>query len=299
MARLSGRSGRGRGRFGRFQGRGKGSSSKGKNDGTKKDISQQQFMVGTAKQASDFIKIKKHCINTFKVKYKQGIYIASALENGQEYDFSDEQPKPLILVAETGDDDEKLIAQGKNESSKIEFKMKMEKYNDKLETYLENKFKAYGFLWEKCSTQMKQNIEAKANFQSDIKDNPFELCKAIEGLSYNYQESKYEMAIIFDAIKTFITLRQKDEESLINYLERFKAASDNMKTQLGSEIKLTKYTTKMDGYKKEEHDVFSKKAFEELRAYAFITNSDSAKYGSIIKGLAQQQSLKNKQYPKT
>ena len=111
MARLSGRSGRGRGRFGRLQGRGRGSSSKGRNDGTKIDISQQQFTVATAKQASDFIKIKKHCINTFKVKYKQGIHIASALENGQEYDFSDEQPKPLVLVAETGDDDERLIAQ--------------------------------------------------------------------------------------------------------------------------------------------------------------------------------------------
>ena len=77
----------------------------------KREINQQQFMVGTAKQASDFIKIKKYCINTFKVKYKQGIYIATALENGQDYDFSDEEPKPLVLVAETGDDDERLIAQ--------------------------------------------------------------------------------------------------------------------------------------------------------------------------------------------
>ena len=299
MGRQPGRFGRGRGRSGRFQGRGKGNQTKGRNESTKRDINHQQFMIGTAKQASEFIKIKKHCINTFKVKYKQGIYIATALEDGQDYDFKMEEPKPLTLVAETGETAEKLLAQGKNESSKIEYKMKMEKYNEKLETYMENKYKAYGSLWEKCSAQMKQNIEAKGSFYKVIKDNPFELLKAIEGLSYNYQESKYEVAIIFDAIKTFINLRQKEEESLTNYLERFKAASANMKTQLGNEIKMTRYITTMDGYDKEKEDTFSKKAFEELRAYAFITNSDNTKYGSIIKGLAQQQSLKNTQYPKT
>ena len=69
-----------------------------------RDTSQQKFMVGTAKQASEFIIIKKYCINTFKVKYKQGIYIATAIENGQEYDFSNDRPSPLVLMAETGDD---------------------------------------------------------------------------------------------------------------------------------------------------------------------------------------------------
>ena len=102
MGRQPGRFGRGRGRSGRFQGRGKGNQTKGRNESTKRDINHQQFMIGTAKQASEFIKIKKHCINTFKVKYKQGIYIATALEDGQDYDFKMEEPKPLTLVAETG-----------------------------------------------------------------------------------------------------------------------------------------------------------------------------------------------------
>uniref|UniRef100_UPI00352359D8 hypothetical protein n=1 Tax=Salmonella enterica TaxID=28901 RepID=UPI00352359D8 len=38
---------------------------------------------------------------------------------------------------------------------------------------------------------------------------------------------------------------------------------------------------------------------EEYLAYTFIINSDNNKYGSLIKSLAQQQSLKNTQYPKT
>ena len=299
MARQPTRSGRGRGRYSRYQGRGRSGQGKTRNDGQIRDISQQKFMVGTARQASEFIKIKKYSINTFKVKYRQGIYIATAIENGQEYDFTNDKPAPLVLVAETGDDTSVLRAKGKNESSKIEYKMQMERYNEKIEIYAENKIKAYGFLWEKCSSQMKQNIEAKANFVATIKDNPFELLKAIESLSYNYQESKYEIAIVYDAIRTFINLKQREDENLTSYLERFKAAAENMKTQLGSEIKLTKYTTQMDGYDSGEHEKYSKKAFEEMKAYAFIANSDSTKYGTIIKGLARQQSLKNTQYPKT
>ena len=241
--------------------KGRGSMNRSRNDNNKKDGQNQVFLVGTAKQASDFVKVKKACINTFKMKYKQGIYIATALEEGKEYDFTEERPKQLILVAETGTQEEILEAQGKNESSKIEYKMGMEKYNEKLETYQENKFKVYGYLWDKCSPQMKQNIESKSVFHSKIKDNPFELMKAIESLSCNYQESKYEVGIIYDAIKTFITLRQKEEESLTSYLERFKVASDNMKTQLGSELKLTKYTVQMDGYDKTQHEAFSIKGF--------------------------------------
>jgi hypothetical protein len=82
-------------------------------------------------------------------------------------------------------------------------------------------------------------------------------------------------------------------------LERFKAACDNMKAQLGSEIKLTKYVREMENYDATKEKTYNKIAFEEMTAYAFIANSDSNKYGTIIKNLAQQQSLKNTQYPKT
>ena len=78
--------------------------------------------------------------------------------------------------------------------------MKMAEYTDKLKTYNENKIKAYSFMWDKCSSQMKQNIESKADYNSKIKNNPFELIKNIEALSYNYQESKYEIAIIAEML---------------------------------------------------------------------------------------------------
>ena len=286
MGRQPARTGRGRGRF---HGRGRSQNHPNKTkDTTKKDASQLQFVVGTAKQASDFIKIKKYCINSFKMKFKQGIYIATALEEGKEYDFTTEVPPPLILIQETGTDKETLEAQGKNESSRIDYKRKLDKYNEKLEVFADNKYKAYGFLWDKCSSQMKQNIETKQDYHTKIKNDPFELLKNIEILSYNYQESKYEVAIIFDAMKTFITLKQRDDENLLTYLDRFKAAAENLKTQMGSEIKLPKYTQTLEGYDTQQDAQFSKQAFEEFKAFAFLSNSENTKYGSLIKALAQQ-----------
>ena len=298
MTRPLGRSGRGRGRENRRE-KNYFNDNKSKNDGKNDEISHLLFNVGTAKQASNFVAIKKYCINTFKMKYKQGIYLATALEDGKDFDFQMDQPAPLLLVPEKGTEEEVLIAQGRNESSRMDYRRKMDKYNEKLEVFEENKYKAYGFLWEKCSAQMKQNIEAKQDYQTKIKNNPFELLKTIEALSYNYQDTKYEVAIIFDAIKTFINLRQNEEEHLTSYLERFNAAADNVITQLGNEITMSKYIKTMDGYNQENEKTYTKQAFEELKAFAFLSNSDNTKYGTIIKALAQQQSLKNSQYPKT
>ena len=297
-----GREGRGRGR-GRPQARGRGnrpSISKPKQDNHQKsDAATAKFVVGTAKQASDYLKIKNYCINQVKMKYKHGIYIGTALEEGKDFDFSKDKPKPMVMLLIDGTDKEKQEKMGLNESNKIEYQIAMNEYNDKIKTYTENKYKVYSFLWDKCSSQMKQSIESKADYATAIKNNPFELMKTIESLSYNYQESKYEVAIVADAIRNFVSIRQKDDENLTSYLSRFKAASDNMIAQKGSTFILSKYIQSYDDYDSSDPQPSIKKAYEEYLAYTFLISSDQNKYGSLIKSLAQQQSLKNSQYPKT
>ena len=291
--------GRGRGR-GRFQARGRGNRDQNsKNEHYKSSQESAKFSVGTAKQASEFTKIKKYIINQIKMNYKHGIYIGTALEEGKDFDFTPDKPKPLVIIEVSGTAEAKLEKMGINKSNEIEFQMAMTEYNEKIRTYSENKYKAYSFMWDKCTTQMKQNLESKADYLSVIKNNPFELMKNIEALSYNYQESKYEIAIVADAIRNFVTLKQKDDESLTNYMDRFKAASDNMIAQKGNEFVLTKYMQTLDNYDSNNPTKAMKRAYEEYLAYTFIINSDNNKYGSLIKNLAQQQSLKNTQYPKT
>ena len=228
--------------------------------------------------------------------------MAAALEQKADYDFTSEKPAPLVLLPE--DDTDKALQlnnKSKNESAKIEYQLNLEQYNEKVEQFKQNKFKTYAIIWDKCSAMMKQSIEAQENYDKTKRD-PYLLFDTIEGLSYNYQESKYPIEIIFDALKNFINLKQKDDEDLTSYLDRFKAANNNLKTQLGEEIILTNYIKTLDDY--DENDLsnlptLKKESYEELKAYVFLANSDRNKYNTLIKNLAQQQSLKNSQYPKT
>ena len=72
-----------------------------------------------------------------------------------------------------------------------------------------------------------------------------------------------------------------------------------MIAQKGTEFILTKYMATLDNYDTTNTKPAMKKAYDEYLAYTFIMNSDHNKYGSLIRNLAQQQSLKNTQYPKT
>ena len=56
------------------------------------------------------------------------------------------------------------------------------------------------------------------------------------------------MAAVHATMRAFMTMRQKDQESLINYLNQFKAAKDVLASHLGGPIILTKYVMQMDDY---------------------------------------------------
>ena len=124
--------------------------------------------------------------------YEQGHYIAAAVEDGEDYNFTEEEPSPLILISEDDKDaDISAAAKSIDETAKIKYNVKMENHNKKIEQFTQNKFKASAFIWEKCSTMMRQSIESKEDCDK-IKRNPYKLFEAIKSLSYNYQESNVE-----------------------------------------------------------------------------------------------------------
>ena len=63
-----GRGGRGRGRY---SGRGRSASKSTNNNNNKNDVSKMQFQVGTARQASEFVNIKKYLVVRERVLYLQ------------------------------------------------------------------------------------------------------------------------------------------------------------------------------------------------------------------------------------
>ena len=77
-------------------------------------------------------------------------------------------------------------------------------------TYKQNIYKAYVFLWEKCTKSMQNKMLSRKDFEQEIYNNPIKLLTAIKEYSLNYQETRYEMAIIMDSIRAFINTKQKN-----------------------------------------------------------------------------------------
>ena len=63
---------------------------------------------------------------------------------------------------------------------------------------------------------------------------------AIKEHSLNYQETRYEMAILADSIRTFINTKQKEHKTLNNFTRRFKTSKDIMEAQIGGPLILKK-----------------------------------------------------------
>ena len=97
-------------------------------------------------------------------------------------------------------------------------------------------YKAYAFLWKKCSQAMQNKISGRCDFEAKIFNDPINLLKAIKKHSLNQQESRYKMSVILDSLKAFLNTRQKESEPLEEYTRRFKTAQDIMKSHKGGPI---------------------------------------------------------------
>ena len=286
-------SGRGRGKG--SAGRGKGSQSKtGKPAEAKKKTWQDYvYYIGSAKQASDSATVTMQLINHIRKTYTFGEDVAQALETKKPTDFKALRPK---MERSEIEDKEKREVENK-ELEKL-YEAEIAGFVKRKNTYLSNMLQAYALLFGQCNKAMQNKIQARADFETKIKSNAIELLAAIEEHTLSYQENKYEMSIIFDAMHNLINLKQKEEESLIDYTSRFKAAKEIMVTQVGGPLKLTKYVQSMEEPTSTTTQK-EKKAFEQYMAFIYLRNSDHSKYGSLLNGLSTQFSLGQDQYPKT
>jgi hypothetical protein len=149
---------------------------------------------------------------------------------------------------------------------------------------------------------MQQKIEARSDYDSTVKGDPIELLKAIKQHALNYQEHRYPISIILDAMKNLITCKQKEGEQLQEYTKRFKTARDVLEQHMGGPIILTRYMTTLADWDQEDESKVKKcceQAYKEFLAFTYLDNSDRIKYGTLLNGLNTQQSLGNSQYPTT
>ena len=112
----------------------------------KKEIKDYQFYIGTNKQAAEYKTAAEFIINYIKRTFEMGIDIAETLrtltiQNTNKW-------KPKLKGSKAEDEETKLLENAQNQ---IKYKTLLDETVKRKNKYNENMYKAYEFLWGKCS----------------------------------------------------------------------------------------------------------------------------------------------------
>ena len=237
--------GRGKGRNGRgggpFNNRRNNKGSQGKrSERKKKTLTDYNYYLGNSKQASDYEITTEFIINHIKKTYSDGKDIAKALYDLQPINTNTWRPSLEVSLI-TGDDAvSNAERNAENKEYEMIFKQELSRYSSRMTQYEDNLVKSYALIWERCSTAMKNKISNRRDFRNEIYDNPINLLKAIKEHALNYQEYKYSMSIVSDALRNLLHTKQKDNENLQEYARRFRTAEEIFQSHLGGPMVLPK-----------------------------------------------------------
>ena len=121
-------------------------------------------------------------------------------------------------------------------------------------------------------------------------------------MTHDTVRAVYPLTSITEALARLINAKQQENEFLLDFVKRFKQLRDLTKSQLGTKL-LDEYVEKQQEFKDESNsdkkDEMKKNEYEKWMAYMLMRGTDQNRYGSLMKGLSQQYSLGNDQYPKT
>ena len=146
---------------------------KNNNNIRKKGIEDYLFYVGTSKQASDFEISSKFIINYIKQTFERGNDIAESLRTLSIQDTDEWKPK-----LEDSKETDKKKRDNENKQFELEFKANLQEFIKRITTYEANMFKAYAFLWEKCTKGMQNKIASRKDFETRIYNHPINLLRA-------------------------------------------------------------------------------------------------------------------------
>jgi hypothetical protein len=247
------------------------------------------YTVGSGKQSGDFDLITDYIIS--HVKSTLGHDVSNALQ----------QKKPTVFtepeMEEMPDDLEKAKIAAFNRRADMKFKSDYDRYTERKEKYEFDFAKAAGILEMQCSTAMKAKLKARTDYKT-IQNDPIKLLAAIEQHSLAFEENQFEHLTVIEAHANFLNLRQRQDESLLAYTARFKAARNQVTVSNGGPLKLDKIAEALPDFTKDAKATY-KQCFDQFVATLYMRNSDPSKYGSLMKGLATQHAYGNTQYPTT
>lgn len=184
----------------------------------RKSLEDYYFYIGSATQAADYQTIADYLINHMK-SWKRGNDVSETLRLLVKSDT--DSWKPTLKVSASTDATIKLREDCQFE---MEFKAEFDEWMKRKQEYEENLFKAYGFLWEHCNKAMQNRLSERTDFESSVYNDPIKLLKAIKEHSLNVKETRYPCSVIADALRAFLSTKQREHENLYDYTKRFKTS---------------------------------------------------------------------------
>ena len=203
---------------------------------TRKGLSDYVYYIGSARQASDFNTITNYIImNIRKTFTPWGDDIADALESRIPFDPEIYRPK----LKESKSENPKEKEHEDRQYSAL-YEAQIKSFVAREAAYESNQGRAYALLYQQCNKALQHRLETRVDFLTEIKGNPIKLLDAIEEHSLSYMEKKYAPIILVEALKNLVNLKQKDDESLVDYTKRFKSARDILKSHVGGDLQFLK-----------------------------------------------------------
>ena len=114
------------------------------------------------------------------------------------------------------------------------------------------------------------------------------------------------MTVILNSLRTLITIKQKDFQSLQNYSKQFQISREVFESHVSRPFIISKILLTIERYTKcatnpidhKKNKNLQDQIFKQLFAYTYLENADQLKYGLILYGLITQKFLEINQYPK-
>jgi hypothetical protein len=277
--------GRGRSHSGRNGGnRGRGSQSgKPKNHTGSSKAPEMKFVphgIGKERQTVTYNTVKEYIIQLVQKTYKNGKDVANSLRKMQKIDMTKNMPTRR-LSQETGAD--KVMEQ---EGFDMLYKAEIDIYTKRKHEFEDNMNKTYSLIYlQHCSKTIQDRIMGHPEFESKIKNDPIKLLKAVEILINDPVRARYPYASVTESITRFMTCKQLENESLTDYVKRFKSNRDGLAQTMGKDF-LKKFIENTREYQEEadvdKQNAMCSTAYPRWTAYMLMKNSDQGKYGSLI-----------------
>jgi hypothetical protein len=144
--------------------------------------------------------------------------------------------------------------------------------------------KAYAMIYEfHCTKGMQSAIKEHPKYESEIKNNPIELLKSIKVLMHEPVSARYPLASLTDALLRFAAIKQKEDENLTQYTNRFKGDRDLLVSIIDTRA-FDKFVEIQPGYEdltNEEKNELKENIFDKWIGHVFIKGADNIKYGSV------------------